>query len=115
MPPVQSFAALVVLYQAVSASPAAPLSARDAPAFRVDQVSAGFKAYQPPAVGLLQTYKKYAKVSNVTVPPTVVQAAAAQQSGAVTATPEGKSRDGRVLPQPQLTSLSIMTKRICAQ
>jgi len=102
MPSVQSLAALAALYQAVSATPAGPLNTRDKPAFRVNQVSAGFKAYQPPAVGLLQTYNKYAKVGAV-APDTVVAAAAAQQSGAVTATPEGKPKHICQFSQPHLT------------
>lgn len=66
------------------AAPAAELMGRST--FQLEQVSAG-KVFKSGPVAMMKTYNKYANVGAV-APADVVSAAAAVQSGSVTANPE---------------------------
>ena len=66
---------------------AAPIEERGTHSFVVHQVSTGKKVKAAPAIVLLNTYAKFAKAGAV-APQHVLAAAAAQQSGSVTANPE---------------------------
>lgn len=65
---------------------ASPVEVHKRSAFSVNQVAAG-KVYKNGPLQMMKTYAKYAKVGAV-APSDVVSAAAAAQSGQVTATPE---------------------------
>lgn len=93
----RSILSLAALSALAAASPISPLTDGQNVTFSVPQVSAGRAIKAAPPIALLKAISKYGG----TAPSAVVQAAAAaQQSGSVTATP---SDVRTMLPWPKLS------------
>ena len=81
-----TFITSAALVACASLSLAAPTELARRTTFKVNQVAAG-KVFKSGPIAMLKTYQKYSKAGAV-APSEVVDAAAAAQSGSVTASPE---------------------------
>lgn len=85
MQSLQAFALAATLAGFATAS---PVEVRGANTFSVQQVSVGPKVVPAPAIALMNAYAKFAKAGAVAPSSVVAAAAAASQTGQVTATPQ---------------------------